>query len=512
MFTAEPPVEYESVYKSEGKVYPREAKGTFQRLRAAAVLWLLGMFYLFPWLTWDGRQAVLFDLPARRFHIFGLTFWPQDFIFLALLLIIAGLALFFFTALAGRLWCGYACPQTVWTEVFLWIERLFEGDRHQRIKLDRGPWTREKILRKGGKHLVWILFAAWTGFTFVGFFTPIRELGARLFTLDWGFWESFWTCFYGFATWGNAGFLREQVCKYMCPYARFQGAMFDRDTLIIAYDARRGEPRGPRRKELKSVLQRDRGLLPLPEAQAAIAFHAWETAQKGSARVTTGLADRPPPRAPEASRPEELGDCIDCTICVQVCPTGIDIRNGLQYECIACGACIDACDEVMRRIGYPRGLIRYTTQNLVEGGRTRILRPRVLIYGALLALLSGFWLYGVFHRPALGLEVLRDRNALYRETLTGIENSYTLKITNRLPEPRRLRLSVEGPDGLVVVEPAGEIIVPADTVERVPATLRIPHGALAGMHTIRLVLTDPARPDLPVARESRFFAPEEPRP
>ncbi|GIX33104.1 MAG: ferredoxin [Lysobacterales bacterium] len=503
-------VEYESIYKSEGKVYPREVSGTFQRLRTAAVFWLLGMFYLFPWLSWDGRQAVLFDLPARRFYIFGLTFWPQDFIFLALLLIMAGLALFFFTALAGRLWCGYACPQTVWTEVFLWIERLFEGDRHQRMKLDRAPWTWKKFLRKGGKHLAWVLFAAWTGFTFVGFFTPIRELGGRLFSLEWGFWESFWAVFYGFATWGNAGFLREQVCKYMCPYARFQGAMFDRDTLIIAYDPRRGEPRGPRRREIASVLERERGLLPLAAAQAAVAFHAWQTAQKGTARVTTGLADQPPPAAPKASRPEELGDCIDCTICIQVCPTGIDIRNGLQYECIACGACIDACDGVMDRLGYPRGLIRYTTQNLVEGGKTRILRPRVLIYGTLLLSLAGLWSYGVFHRSDLGLDVLRDRNALYRETLAGIENSYTLKISNRLTEPRRLRLSVEGAEGVIVVEPAEAFTVGPDRVERLPATLRAAHGTLHGVQQIRLVLTDLERPEHRAVRETRFFAPEEP--
>ncbi|MFA7541360.1 MAG: 4Fe-4S dicluster domain-containing protein, partial [Lysobacterales bacterium] len=233
-----------SPYRSEGKVYPREVQGRYQRLRVAAVFWLLGMFYLIPWLQWDGRQAVLFDLPARKFHVFSLVFWPQDFIFLALLLILAGLALFFFTALAGRLWCGYACPQTVWTEVFLWSERWIEGDRRERIKLDEGPWNGNKIRRKLAKHTVWIVFALWTGFTFVGFFTPIRDLGARMVPFQWGAWETFWVFFYALATWGNAGFLREQVCKYMCPYARFQSAMFDRNTLIIAYDPRRGEPRG----------------------------------------------------------------------------------------------------------------------------------------------------------------------------------------------------------------------------------------------------------------------------
>ena len=235
-----------SMYVAERKVYPREVSGRLNTLRVAAVFWLLGMFYVFPWLRWDGRQAVLFDLPARKFHVFGLTFWPQDFLFLALLLIIAALALFFFTALAGRLFCGYACPQTVWTEVFLWMERWTEGDRNKRMKLDAGPWTREKVLRKGAKHALWAVFALWTGFTFVGFITPITDLAARLPRLEWGGWETFWVLFYAFATWGNAGFLREQVCKYMCPYARFQSAMFDRNTLIIAYDPMRGEPRGPR--------------------------------------------------------------------------------------------------------------------------------------------------------------------------------------------------------------------------------------------------------------------------
>jgi len=225
-----------SLYKSEGKVYPREINGRFTRLRNLAVFALLGIYYFFPWLRWDGRQAVLFDLPARKFYIFGFNFWPQDFIFLALLLILAGLSLFFFTALAGRLWCGYACPQTVWTEVYVWMERWFEGDRPKQMKLDAAPWNKDKILRKGGKYLTWGFFSLWTGFTFVGFFTPITDLGARLISLSWGGWETFWVLFYSLATWGNAGVLREQVCKYMCPYARFQSAMFDRNTLIISYD------------------------------------------------------------------------------------------------------------------------------------------------------------------------------------------------------------------------------------------------------------------------------------
>jgi len=301
------------LYAARQKIYPREISGRFQRWRVIAVWVLLGIYYVLPWIRWEGRQAVLFDLPARKFHIFALTLWPQDFYFLTWLLVIAALALFFFTALAGRLFCGYACPQTVWTETFLWMERLAEGSRSQQMKLAKAPWTREKILRKFAKQAMWIGFALWTGFTFVGYFTPITELAGKIAGFSTGPWETFWVLFYGGATYVNAGFMREQVCKYMCPYARFQSAMFDHDTLVITYDERRGEPRGARKK--------------------------------GTDHKAKGL-----------------GDCVDCTMCVQVCPTGIDIRKGLQYECIACAACIDACDEVMDKVGYPRGLIRYDTR------------------------------------------------------------------------------------------------------------------------------------------------------
>jgi cytochrome c oxidase accessory protein FixG len=445
------------MYRAAGKIYPREISGRFQRLRTAAVFWLLGMFYLFPWLNYDGRQAVLFDLPARRFFIFGMQFWPQDFIFLSWLLIIAGLSLFFFTAVAGRLWCGYACPQTVWTEVFIWLERVTEGDRGARMKLDAAPWSANKVARKGAKQFLWITFALWTGFTFVGFFTPIRELAARALSLELGAWETFWTFFYGFATYGNAGYLREQVCKYMCPYARFQGAMFDRNTLIISYDAQRGEPRGARKK--------------------------------GSDYRALGL-----------------GDCIDCTICVQVCPTGIDIRNGLQYECIACGACVDACDAVMDKVGYPRGLVRYATQNRMEGKRVRVLRPRVLIYASLLmALILGF-AWAVTHRVPLLVDVLRDRNALYRETADGqIENAYTLKIMNKDAHPRRFRVSLLEAGALSA--PTQEVDVAAQGLSTVSVTLRAPREAVHGATDIRFRVE--RIDDAGVAREerSRFFGP-----
>lgn len=352
--------EYGNLYRSEDKVYPREVKGRFATLRRLAMFVLLGAFYGGPWLMWDERQAILFDLPARKFYIFGMTLWPQDFVYLALLLIILAVSLFFFTAIAGRLWCGFACPQTVWTEAFTWIEMAIEGDRNKRIKLDKAPWTLAKIRKKAFKQVCWITLALFTGFSFVGYFTAVRPLAADLATLQASTWTVFWLLFYAFATYGNAGFMREQVCKYMCPYARFQGAMFDRDTLIITYDNERGEPRGGRRR--------------------------------GSDAKAQGL-----------------GDCVDCTMCVQVCPTGIDIRQGLQYECIACAACIDACDTIMDKVGSPRGLIRYSTERALEHKSYRLVRPRTLVYTAILFLLMASMVASMALRKPLIMDVIRDR-------------------------------------------------------------------------------------------------------
>jgi len=393
----------DSLYRKDPKVYPRDVKGNFANLRKLAVIVLLGLYYILPWLNWGGHQSVLFDLPARKFYIFSLTFWPQDFIFLTLMLIIAGLSLFFVTAVAGRLWCGYACPQTVWTEVFLWMERWVEGDRNKRIKLDASPWNANKILRKTTKQFLWIGFSLWTGFTFVGFFTPIRELGQSVIGFQLGGWETFWLIFYSFATYGNAGILREQVCKYMCPYARFQSAMFDKDTLVIAYDEARGEPRGGRGKNVNP-------------------------AEKG------------------------LGDCIGCTLCVQVCPTGIDIREGLQIECIACAACIDVCDQVMEKMDYKKGLISYTTEHKLSGGESRVLRPRIFVYATLLMVLIAGVTWSINDRVLLRADLLRDRNALYRE-LPGdlIENVYTLKLINMDFKSHQYKIEVLNNDNMTVL-------------------------------------------------------------
>lgn len=455
-----------SMYVSERKIHPRDVDGRFQRLRAIAVWVLLGMYYVFPWLNWDGRQSVLFDLPARKFYVFWLNFWPQDFVFLAMLLIIAGLALFFFTALAGRLWCGYACPQTVWTEVFIWIELKLEGDRGKRMKLDSSPWTAEKIRRRGSKHVAWLLFALWTGFTFVGFFTPIRELADRLVPFAWSGWETFWVLFYALATWGNAGFLREQVCKYMCPYARFQGVMFDPDTLIISYDPERGEPRGGRRK------------------------------------------------GTVASTAKPLGDCVDCSICVQVCPTGIDIRNGLQLECIACAACIDACDQVMDKVGSPRGLIRYSTENALAKHYTvsemfsHLLRPRTLLYSSILLAIVLAAAWSLAHRVPLKVDVLRDRSTLSREADDGrIENVFRLHISNTDEAPHRYSINVSGIDGIDIV---GErsVELPSASSKTVALSARVePAAGKKGSNPIFFEVRAEQNEKIAVREKTSFFLP-----
>jgi cytochrome c oxidase accessory protein FixG len=455
----------EALYAKREKIYPREVHGIFATGRVLGAVALLGIYYGLPWVHWGGRQAILFDLPHRKFYIVGWVFWPQDFFFLTLLLIMAAVSLFFFTALAGRLWCGYACPQTVWTEVFLWMERVVEGDRPKQMKLDKAPWTARKLFLKGAKQALWISFSLFTGFTFVGYFTPISELAGKLAAFSTGPWETFWVLFYGFATYLNAGWMREQVCIYMCPYARFQSAMFDKDTLIISYDAGRGEPRGARRRGIDY-------------------------------------------------RAQGLGDCIACTMCTQVCPTGIDIRNGLQEQCIACAACVDVCDDVMEKMGYPKGLIRYTTENSLEGRPTRLMRPRVLIYGALLVVLAGGFVYGLAHRVPLALDVVRDRNVLYRDTREGlVENVYTLKVMNMDDKPHRYELSVSGLPGLELVRPGQPVVVPSGEVASVPVSVRADpvHIRQASMQ-IEFALQAADAPALGVRQNGRFLGPVSARP
>ena len=430
-------MQFVSMYQRQPDIYPRAVKGWFARWRWTFVWLTQLLFYGLPWVQWGGRQAVLFDLEAQRFYILGLVLYPQDLIFLAALLVLSALALFLFTAVAGRLWCGYTCPQTVYTEIFMWAERKIEGDRVARMRLDQQPWRWRKIWRKGAKHSAWLSIALFTGFSFVGYFTPIRELAVDMASWNLSGWNAFWVLFYGAATYGNAGFLREQMCKYMCPYARFQSALIDKDSLIITYDAKRGDPRGSRSRKADS------------------AAHG-------------------------------LGDCIDCTLCVQVCPTGIDIRNGLQNECIGCAACIDVCNDVMDKMGYAKGLIRYSTENGVVNGWTRLqmfkraLRPRVLIYGAVLSAASVTFAASVAMRSPFKFDVVKDRGALARVVEEGaVENVYRIQIMNRTEAPQTYRVSASGIDGLEVVAmpaSAGPAAVTSTSV-----SLRLPFVVAQGL-------------------------------
>ena len=471
-----------SLYARQATIHPRAVHGWFAAWRWALVWATQLVFYGLPWLPWNGRPAMLFDLTARRFYIFDLVLYPQDFIYLTGLLILSAYALFLFTAVAGRLWCGYACPQTVYTEIFLWVEHHLEGDRQARLKLEAARWNAAKLARKSAKHAVWLAIGLWTGFTFVGYFTPIRELGAEALALFGlgaagqggpGPWEAFWVLFYGFATYGNAGFMREQVCKYMCPYARFQSAMFDHDTLVIGYDTARGEPRGSRPRSL----------------------------------------------AHDALAAQGKGDCIDCTLCVQVCPTGIDIREGLQYECIGCAACIDVCNGVMDKMRYPRGLIRYATQNGQAAGRAgldwrRVLRPRVLVYGVILLAVAGGFVASLAVRSPLRVDVVRDRGTLARLVDEGrIENVYRLQIMNATEQPQHYRVGIAGLDGAEAQLRGDARLGPAES-RWVPVAVQVPPQTAAalgpGAHPMRFTITrdaEGAQAAASVVEKSTFVVP-----
>jgi cytochrome c oxidase accessory protein FixG len=457
-----------SLYVKQKKIHPRAVSGWFAGWRWALVWATQLVFYGLPWLQWNERQAVLFDLGARRFYIFGLVLYPQDFIYLTGILIVSAYSLFLFTAVAGRLWCGYACPQTVYTEIFLWVERRFEGDRNKRIKLEQGGWTLERLWRTGGKQLTWIAIGLWTGLTFVGYFTPIRTLLPAVAALALGPWEIFWILFYGFATYGNAGYMREQVCKYMCPYARFQSAMFDKDTLIISYDKARGDPRGTRSRKID------------PRSQG-------------------------------------LGDCIDCGLCVEVCPTGIDIRNGLQYECIGCAACIDVCNGVMDKMHYPRGLVRYVTQHGQDQKLDRaamwrrVARPRVLIYTAILVFIVGALAVSVALRSPFRVDVVRDRASLARIVDDGlVENVYRLQVMNATEQAQRYRVSVAGLDRMALVGKDEVLVGPAEA-RWVTLAVRVPPEVAAqagpGAHAIQFKVDRLGEAPAKTEEKSTFVVP-----
>jgi cytochrome c oxidase accessory protein FixG len=447
------------LYASRKKIYAKEVKGLFQRIRTVSLLLLMGMYFLFVWLTLDGNPLIHFDLPAREFHLYGATFYPKDFFLLSGMLIICAFGLFFITTLFGRVWCGYTCPQTVWTFIFMWVEERIEGSRNKRMKLDKAPNSTEKMVKKSAKHAIWLVISLLTGLTFIGYFYPIRELIIDIFTFQANGWAYFWVGFFTIATYLNAGWMREQVCLYMCPYARFQSVMFDPNTRIVSYDPNRGEPRGGRRKEVK---------------------------------------------------PEEagLGDCIDCGQCVHVCPTGIDIRDGLQYECIGCALCIDACDEIMDKMNYPRGLIRYTTENELEGKPSKLLRPRTFGYGAVLTAMIAAIIFVIATRVPAQMDVLRDRGTLFSFNGEGrIENSYTVKIVNMSEVPQTFTLSVKGMDGIRILTQT-QISVDSGENRSLPTVVDVPPESIPQSNN-EIIFHAQSETDasLKLETESRFVGP-----
>ena len=446
------------LYAKREPIYTRAFTGIFRNIRIVSGLFLFVVFLGTAWLQWGDRQAVWWNLPERKFYIFGATFWPQDFMLLSWLLIICAFGLFFITVFAGRVWCGYTCPQSVWTWVFMWCEKVPEGDRNARMKLDKAPMSANKFIRKAAKHAMWISIGFMTGFTFVGYFTPIRELPMELITGVADGWSYFWVGFFTLLTYLNAGWLREQVCIHMCPYSRFQSVMFDKDTLIVSYDPERGEKRGPRKK--------------------------------GSDYKAQGL-----------------GDCIDCKLCVHVCPTGIDIRDGLQIACISCAACIDACDDVMLKVGYPKGLISYTTEHNLSGQKTKLIRPRLIGYAVALLVMSSLFSYTVFNRTLVEFNVIKDRTA-YRENQEGrIENVYTLKVMNKDQKDHVYVIEANGLKGLTL-EGKNQISAAAGEILSIPVSISVePEDLPSSTNKIEFTIRSEDDASIHRTSESRFLGP-----
>ncbi|QYJ86891.1 cytochrome c oxidase accessory protein CcoG [Shewanella mesophila] len=377
----------------KGKIHIKEQKGHFQRLRTGINTLLIICFFLVPLIQYQGKQAILFDVENQQFSFFGTTLWPQDFTLMAWVFIIAAFLLFFITVFWGRVWCGYLCPQTSWSFMFVWIEKQIEGNSNKRYALDKAPWTLNKLTKRTSKHLLWGVMALMTGCGFIAYFVPATSLYRDILSFNASFWITTWVWFFALCTYLNAGFMRELMCLHCCPYSRFQSAMFDSNTLTVTYDTNRGESRGPRKRK-----------------QAT-----------------------------------ELGDCVDCNLCVDVCPTGIDIRNGLQYECINCGACVDACNQTMDKFGYPRNLISYTSENELKGKPAERLNSWKFIgYGTAVLIMLSVFAVDVYNKDDIQLNVIRDRQSLYREVDDNkIENSYTLKIRNKTQQDQQYLIYIE---------------------------------------------------------------------
>lgn len=445
------------LYKKRTQIYPKLTHGTFRNVKWAAMIVLLAIYYVTPWLRWDrgvGRpdQAVLIDFEGHRFYFFFIELWPQEVYYITGLLILAAFGIFLSSALFGRVWCGYACPQTVWTDLFIYVERLIEGDRNARMKLDKAPMTLAKAGKKVSKHAIWLLIAAATGGAWVFYFADAPTLFANLFTGQASTSAYLFVGLLTFTTYSLAGTMREQVCTYMCPWPRIQAAMMDKDALSVTYQGHRGEPRGPHKKG-----------------------EPWEG----------------------------RGDCIDCRQCVAVCPQGIDIRDGDQLECINCALCIDACDDIMRKVGRPTGLIAYDSyaneMRRAEGkpARIRLMRPRTILYGALFALVGMLMVYGLATRHTLDLNVIRDRSPPFVRLADGsIRNDYALKLINMTARPRRLSIEIAGLEGArlqaATVNAVGALVVTAraDSVINVRLHVVAPNVIGAGSHDFTFIIRD----------------------
>ncbi|MBA6295205.1 cytochrome c oxidase accessory protein CcoG [Colwellia sp. MB02u-9] len=444
-------------YKSESSVYVRQQKGRYQRIRQFTGLAFVLLFMLMPWLNFQGNQAVLLDIGKQQFHIFSQTFFPQDFIILAGLLLVSCYLLFFLTTWLGRIWCGYTCPQTVWTFSFIWVEEWLEGTRNKRIKRDEQPLSLETLARKSAKHFIWGLIAFFTATTFISYFLPARALYLDLLQWQWDGLTTFWVLFFAVCTYGNAGWLREKMCIYMCPYSRFQSAMFDKNTLVVAYDKLRGESRGARKRHQQP---KDLG----------------------------------------------LGDCVDCNLCVEVCPVGIDIRNGLQYECINCGACIDACDQTMSKFNYAKGLISYTSENALEGKKVKLLRPKIIGYAVMSVLAMAFMIFTIQVRVPIEFSILRDRGTLFQlDFQDKVTNSYLLKITNKSKVDRQFKITVL--EKVVSLSVDGKVMIKAGEIASVPVHLTMPPENISQKITsVTLTVAVDNMPEIKVVKQTKFFS------
>ncbi len=473
---------------ASGKIHVREQKGVFQKIRQHTNTLLIAIFFLIPFINFNGRQAILFDVTEQQFFFFNITLWPQDFTVLAWFFMAAAFALFFITVYFGRVWCGFLCPQTAWTAMFMWVEAKVEGNHHHRTALDNAPLSMSKIGKRVSKHTAWAVIALLTGCGFMGYFMPARELYLDIFSFSSGFWTGVWVWFFALCTYLNAGWMREMMCLHCCPYSRFQAVMFDANTKTVSYDAARGENRGPRKRNKKQL-----------------------------AMVND-------------NKPADLGDCVDCHLCVDVCPTGIDIRNGLQYECINCGACVDACNQTMEKFGYLPNLISFTSENaLKKGEKPSFWSVKALGYAGALVVMLVMIVLDLQSRTDIQLNVIRDRQSLYRVVSTELnkevtENSYLLKIRNKTQQAAFYNISISydnlsaydfaiANDTVVLIKAAEQLEYP------ITVTSSMKHPDKQGLSQTRETLTFfitevnsggeivQGKPLNQVAQASRFFRP-----